>query len=223
MLFTFNVCRWYFQQLIVALDFCHKKGIGHRDLKLDNLLLAPNPQNKDFHHLKLADFHFTEVQVQKAAIDWSDVYRAPEIFANRSNFPFNPKKADVWSCGVILCTMLTGTQPFPMQSNLPWHLIGKHQHQAMMGGCPPLPQHLTISPECHALLQQLLKPNPEDRISVEGILEDPWFRHGLEPGVLLMNEQWLQQAPRESQQSDEQIMNVFQEALARAQGERGGD
>jgi 5'-AMP-activated protein kinase catalytic alpha subunit len=146
---------------------------------------------------------------------------APDVFtANQAN-PYSAAKADVWSCGVILYTMLTGTNAFPIQAfpegtphSVIWQYITQQYLPTLLRGCPPIPQTTTLSPECHALLHQLLNPNPAERISVAGILENPWFRHGLEPGVLLMNEQWLQLEPPVAQQTEDQIIAVVQQALA---------
>lgn len=38
-------CRWFFQQLILAVDYCHKKGVANRDIKLENTLLAVSPKH----------------------------------------------------------------------------------------------------------------------------------------------------------------------------------
>jgi serine/threonine-protein kinase SRK2 len=222
-----NVCRWYFQQLIVALDFCHKKNIGHRDLKLENLLLAPITPESAFHHLKLADFGFTANQTGTVAqsVVGTYCYMAPDVFTANATNPYSPAKADVWSCGVILYTMLTGTNAFPIQAFPPrtrqsviWQYITQHYLPTLLRGCPPIPQTTILSPECHALLHQLLNPNPAERISVEGIIANPWFRQDLEPGVLEMNEQYLQLEPPVAHQTDEQITAVVQQALAGAAG-----
>jgi serine/threonine-protein kinase SRK2 len=75
------ICRWYFQQLIIALDYIHKMAVGHRDLKLENVLLAHNPDNPYRHILKLADFGFAANHVNTVANSKVGTYSymAPEV------------------------------------------------------------------------------------------------------------------------------------------------
>jgi len=220
--------RWYFQQLIIALDFCHRKQVGHRDLKLDNILLAPNPVSNIYHHLKLADFGFTanEVTTVAKSVVGTYCYMAPDVLT-AAQHPYSPAKADVWSCGIILYTMLTATNVFPVQG-LPenagqaqtWQHLFQHHLPALMNGCPAIPPGVNISPECHALLKQLLNPNPAERITVQGILAYPWFRADLDAGVLTMNQGLLvaQPAATAGVQSDEEITAVVQQALVAGAG-----
>jgi len=192
--------RWYFQQLIIALDFCHRSNVGHRDLKLDNILLAPNPDNNTYHHLKLADFGFTANEVTTVAnsVVGTYCYMAPDVLTAKRKQPYNPAKADIWASGVVLYTILTATNAFPVQG-LPdnadvaqvWQHLLQHHLPVVMNGCPPIPQNVNISQECHALLQQLLNPDPAQRITVQGILDNPWFRVDLAPGLLEMNQRLL--------------------------------
>jgi len=192
--------RWYFQQLIIALDFCHRKQVGHRDLKLDNILLAPNPVSNIYHHLKLADFGFTANEVTTVAnsVVGTYCYMAPDVLTAKRKQPYNPAKADIWASGVVLYTILTATNAFPVQG-LPdnadvaqvWQHLLQHHLPVVMNGCPPIPQNVNISQECHALLQQLLNPDPAQRITVQGILDNPWFRVDLAPGLLEMNQRLL--------------------------------
>jgi serine/threonine-protein kinase SRK2 len=54
---TEDLARWFFQQLIVSLDFCHKKGIANRDIKLENALLDGTPERP---LLKICDFGYSK-------------------------------------------------------------------------------------------------------------------------------------------------------------------
>jgi serine/threonine protein kinase len=106
--FTEKDARFYWQQLLTGVLYCHKKGQCHRDLKLENLLL-----DKDGKVLKIADFGFAKAQDQSMpkTILGTAVYVAPEVLENHRYDGF---KADIWSCGVILYTLLVGNYPFDL-------------------------------------------------------------------------------------------------------------
>lgn len=99
---------FYFQQLMSAMEFCHSRGIAHRDLKLENLLLTTE------NCLKVSDFGFAryfnnnENELSKTFCG-SNAYICPEILKQQ---PYNPLLADAWSCGVILYALTTGYLPF---------------------------------------------------------------------------------------------------------------
>jgi len=95
-----------FSQLVSAIQFCHSKGLAHRDIKLDNLLLDK------FGKVKLIDFGLCEPEANhKICRDsvGSLEYCAPEVLQGK---PHNGMKADVWSCGVVLFAILFGEFPF---------------------------------------------------------------------------------------------------------------
>ena len=102
--------RNFFKQMLKALHYCHSEGVVHRDLKLENLLLDEN------HDLKVADFGFSKKMQNPYGPDGlcstfvgSPAYSAPEIHENTE---YDATAADVWSIGVILLTLLTGSHPF---------------------------------------------------------------------------------------------------------------
>lgn len=82
----------------------HSRGVAHRDLKLENLLL-------DQHFgLKIADFGFSSATPGlSTTFKGTDNYMAPEIFLGR---PYLPQATDVFAAGIILYMMLTGLPPF---------------------------------------------------------------------------------------------------------------
>uniref|UniRef100_A0A7N0TJU5 Protein kinase domain-containing protein n=1 Tax=Kalanchoe fedtschenkoi TaxID=63787 RepID=A0A7N0TJU5_KALFE len=91
--------RKYFQQLINAIDFCHRRGVYHRDLKPENLLLDENSV------LKISDFGLSALSESKRpdgllhTTCGTPAYVAPEIICRRG---YDGAKSDIWSCGVIL-------------------------------------------------------------------------------------------------------------------------
>lgn len=164
-----DVARKYFQQLISAVDFCHSRGVYHRDLKLENLLLDENG------NLKVSDFGLSalaETKRQDGLLHTTcgtPAYVAPEVI-NRKGY--DGSKADIWSCGVILYVLLAGYLPFH-DSNLMemYRKIGKAEFR--------FPNWFSL--ESRKLISKILDPNPNTRISIRRITESSWFRKGFDP------------------------------------------
>ncbi|CAI5533277.1 unnamed protein product [Closterium sp. Naga37s-1] len=101
--------RRYFQQLVDAVDCCHAKGVCHRDLKPENLLVDERG------NLKVSDFGLSALPQQQHrdgllhTTCGTPNYVAPEVLHNKG---YDGRKADVWSCGVILFVLLAGYVPF---------------------------------------------------------------------------------------------------------------
>ncbi|KAI8377947.1 kinase-like domain-containing protein [Radiomyces spectabilis] len=98
--------RKYFQQIIIALEYCHQHYVCHRDLKPENLLLD------DENNIKIADFGMASLQPVDALLRTScgsPHYASPEII---SGTPYNGATSDIWSCGIILFALLSGHLPF---------------------------------------------------------------------------------------------------------------
>ncbi|ORX51587.1 Pkinase-domain-containing protein, partial [Hesseltinella vesiculosa] len=103
---TENEARKYFQQIIYALDYCHRHLICHRDLKPENLLLDKAK------NIKICDFGMASLQPQGSLLETScgsPHYASPEIV---NGIPYNGSASDIWSCGVILFALLNGHLPF---------------------------------------------------------------------------------------------------------------
>ena len=90
------------------------------------------------------------------------------------------QKADLWSCGVILYTMLYGRHPFDASM--------KQYARKVVSGDYTIPVKENVSAECVALVRQLLNPCPDQRISLSHILQQPWFKTALPSGALAMND-----------------------------------
>jgi serine/threonine-protein kinase SRK2 len=108
--FTEDEARFYWKQLLQGVLYCHRKGLCHRDLKLENLLLDEKGEV-----LKITDFGFAKFQVDSMpkTILGTAVYVAPEVLES-SPTGYDGYLADVWSCGVILYTMIVGNYPFDL-------------------------------------------------------------------------------------------------------------
>lgn len=161
--------RKYFQQLIGAVDFCHSRGVYHRDLKPENLLIDENG------NLKVSDFGLSALKESERqdgllhTLCGTPAYVAPEIINKKG---YDGAKADIWSCGVILYVLLAGCLPFH-DSNLidMYKKITKGDFR-----CP----HRFPS-DVRKLLARLLEPNPDARITIELLVESPWFQKGFKP------------------------------------------
>lgn len=200
--------RWVFQQLLVAVDYCHRLGIANRDIKLDNILLdgsLPLPI------IKMCDFGYSKDEdngsVCKTACGTPE-YMAPEVLANEG---YDGKGADVWSCGVMLYVMLTAQFPFRRTGDAATTGIRRMQlmfERIMVADYPPVSH---ISEECRDLLERILTPSPLKRITVAGIMAHPWFLHDLPPGTLDVNTQ-LQNTDTEKysscRQTSKEILEV---------------
>jgi 5'-AMP-activated protein kinase catalytic alpha subunit len=98
--------RVFFQQIIEGVDHAHRSLVAHRDLKPENVLLDANRV------VKVADFGLSNLMKDGRLLRTncgSLNYAAPEIIGRR---PYEGTALDVWSCGVILYTMLVGALPF---------------------------------------------------------------------------------------------------------------
>jgi len=165
--------RKYFQQLIGAVDFCHSRGVYHRDLKPENLLVDEHG------NLKVSDFGLSalkECQKQDGLLHTTcgtPAYVAPEIINKKG---YDGEKADIWSCGVILFVLLAGYLPF-QDSNL------MEMYRKISKGDVRYPQWFTS--DARKLLSRLLDPNPNTRITMDKLIEHPWFKKGYKPAVML--------------------------------------
>ncbi|WCJ23206.1 CBL-interacting protein kinase 1 [Euphorbia peplus] len=161
--------RKLFQQLIDGVSYCHNKGVFHRDLKLENVLIDAKG------NIKISDFGLSALP-QHLRDDGllhttcgSPNYVAPEILLNRG---YDGATSDIWSCGVILYVILTGYLPFD-DRNL------AVLYQKIFKGDTQIPKWL--SKGAQNMIRRILDPNPVTRITMEGIKADEWFRKQYTP------------------------------------------
>jgi len=183
--------RWIFQQLIVAVDYCHRLGIANRDIKLDNMLLhGPWPRPV----LKLCDFGFSKnevVQSVSKSTCGTPEYMAPEVLFESK---YNGQDADVWSCGVSLYVLLTGVFPFSRPTDEGEGEGGntrlmRHMFRRIIAGDYwPVPE---LSPEAQHLIHHIFRPNPAERCTTEDIMAHPWFTRNLDPNLAALNDRLM--------------------------------
>ncbi|KAI7743430.1 hypothetical protein M8C21_011281 [Ambrosia artemisiifolia] len=106
--FSEDEARFFFQQLISGVSYCHSMEICHRDLKLENTLL----DGSRIPRVKICDFGYSKsglLHSQPKSTVGTPAYIAPEVLSRKE---YDGKIADVWSCGVTLYVMLVGAYPF---------------------------------------------------------------------------------------------------------------
>ncbi|KAG0477031.1 hypothetical protein HPP92_013430 [Vanilla planifolia] len=202
-----NLSRLYFQQLIAAIGYCHSRGVFHRDLKLENLLLDENGD------LKVSDFGLSALPDQIKSdglfhtVCGTPVYVAPEILAKKG---YDAAAVDLWSCGVILFVLVAGYLPFN-DYNLAtlYRKIYRGEYR-----CPTW-----TSSELRSLIGRLLDTNPKTRITIDEILRDPWFKKGLDKEKLaaiakfheepVVGEMYYKISKAEAVDAEERELNAF--------------
>lgn len=155
-----------FRQIIAALIYCHRINIHHRDLKPENILL-----DRDTMTVKLVDFGMAALQPTGKKLTTpcgSPHYAAPEVIKTIS---YDGAKADVWSCGVILYVLLTGTPPFNY-SGEDRHL--KNLFRDIADAKYIMPD--TLSREAQDLIKKILIADPKRRIGLDEIWNHPFLR-----------------------------------------------
>ncbi|XP_051051621.1 testis-specific serine/threonine-protein kinase 4 isoform X2 [Phodopus roborovskii] len=167
----------WFSQMALGIAYLHSKGIVHRDLKLENLLLDKRE------NVKISDFGFAKMVMMPSSQPvcsspsyrqmsclshlsqtycGSFAYACPEILLG---LPYNPFLSDTWSMGVILYTLVVAHLPFD-DTNLK-KLLRETQKEVMF------PANLEVSQECKNLIFQMLRQATK-RATILDVLKDPW-------------------------------------------------
>ncbi|XP_062945045.1 testis-specific serine/threonine-protein kinase 4 isoform X2 [Cynocephalus volans] len=165
----------WFSQLTLGIAYLHSKGIVHRDLKLENLLLDKRE------NVKISDFGFAKMVPSNQSVRSSPSNRQMNCFSHLSQtycgsfayacpeillgLPYNPFLSDIWSMGVILYTLVVAHLPFD-DTNLK-KLLRETQKEVTF------PSNTTISQECKNLVLQMLCQATK-RATILDILKDSW-------------------------------------------------
>jgi len=157
------------KQLFQALEFLHSKGIVHRDLKLENLLIE-KPGTLD---IKLADFGLSKIVTEDSLMTacGTPFYVAPDIL-NGSGYG---SAVDMWACGILLYVLLSGRLPFAADTDAElFHLI-------LAGELIwKKPQFDTISDKAKDLLSHLIVVNPDERYTATQALNHNFIKEETE-------------------------------------------
>jgi serine/threonine protein kinase len=184
--------RHYTRQMLGGLQYLHARGIVHRDIKGENILIDGNGVAKlgDFGCSKALAEAANHSQEGCASLVGSPYWMAPEVIRSEAY----GTKADVWSLGCTVVEMLNGGRP-------PWNETFDNVYSAMffIGNSNGLPTSIPadITPACEAFLNRCFERDASSRASVAELLEDPWMNGDLssdssptDPETTMMHRGW---------------------------------
>ncbi|XP_076452466.1 uncharacterized protein LOC143288077 isoform X2 [Babylonia areolata] len=162
--FTEDMARHYFRDVVKGIEYLHHQHIIHRDVKPSNLLLG------DDGHIKIADFGVSNEFDGKDAFlsntAGTPAFMAPETL--QENHPqFHGKALDIWAMGVTLYCFVFGQVPFQEE-----YILGLHKK--ILTERVVFPESPSISTDLQRLILRMLDKNPDTRITLSEIKEDPW-------------------------------------------------
>ena len=161
--FTEDEAFHYFYQTCKGMHYLHKQEIIHRDLKPENLVLDKE------NNIKICDFGWSaesKGSAHRTTFCGTVDYMAPEMLCNK---PYNAS-LDVWCQGILLFELLHGYPPFSGKSESEkMQKIRSHKNKIKFAE--------SISEDIRALVEKMLQYEPNNRYTVEQILESDWIRH----------------------------------------------
>ncbi|XP_061663537.1 NUAK family SNF1-like kinase 1 [Syngnathoides biaculeatus] len=159
--------RSIFRQITSAVHYCHKIGVVHRDLKLENILL-------DQHlNVKLADFGLSSPYQKGTLLQTfcgSPLYAAPEIV---TGLPYQGPEVDCWALGVLLYALVYSSMPFDGAS----HSMLKEQI------CQGRYRRPNPPSDACALIDWLLTVRVDERATIEDVANHWWVNWGYDESV----------------------------------------
>ncbi|PRP77065.1 MAP/microtubule affinity-regulating kinase 3-like [Planoprotostelium fungivorum] len=160
--FSEKEAAFYFSQITSAVSYIHERDIAHRDIKLENVMVAANG------HCKLIDFGFSrKISIQSPIMRTpcgSSLYSAPEIMLRKK---YCGKQTDMWSLGVLLYSLVSGSVPWAGAD------IHKKRCHAVKGEYVPLEE---ASPALQNLIMGCLCVAPSDRMTSMEASSHEWTR-----------------------------------------------
>lgn len=161
-----NEAAIYFKQILIGVQYIHSLNIAHRDLKPENILVDK------FGRVKISDFGLSKLFNSKGLTTTpcgSPCYTSPEVI---SGLPYDGKKSDIWSCGVILYALTTGFLPWTQR-------VQSKMFEQIKNGEYSVPPF--VSNTCADLIYRLMTVDPERRITIDEALNHPFLKDVLVP------------------------------------------
>lgn len=155
-------------QICKGIEYLHKYGVVHRDLKPENIMMA---KKDTLYPIKIMDFGLSKIMgpLEKAADGFGTLsFVAPEVLIRK---PYN-KEVDIWSIGVTLYYMLTGTLPFDDDDDNE-ELIAKKIVFSKLQFYDK--KWKKVSDLCHDFIEKCLVKEPEKRVTTTELLAHPWI------------------------------------------------
>ncbi|CAD6997033.1 ovarian-specific serine/threonine-protein kinase Lok [Ceratitis capitata] len=167
---TEPISKLYFYQMCHAVKYLHDKGISHRDLKPDNVLLeSANEETL----LKVSDFglsKFVQNDSVMKTLCGTPLYVAPEVLQTGGRGAYT-KKVDIWSLGVVLFTCLSGTLPFSDDFGTP---ATEQIKQGKFRFSHPIWRK--VSQRATTLIKEMLIVDPKKRPTIDDVLKSSWLK-----------------------------------------------
>ena len=178
-----KTAKFLFRQIILGIRHIHSQNIVHRDIKLENIIIDLN------NNVKICDFGIGKVLNSPDEILYdkcgTPMYMAPEIILCNKKKGYKGFPVDIWSSGITLYIMLSGSLPFNIKnkstadefslsdmrdknenSDLKYQIVNNKPKKIK-----------NISNEAKNLLNRLLDKNPEKRLTCDEILNHPWLKN----------------------------------------------
>ena len=178
-----KISKFLFRQIILGIQHIHSKKIVHRDIKLENILIDLN------NRIKICDFGIGIMLDSEDELIYDQcgtpLYMAPEIILNAKKKGYKGYPVDIWSAGIALYIMLSGTLPFSYKNNIKeknemnnsLSLSNNNNYELQYSIIHKSPKKIKkISSEARDLLQGLLNKDPNKRFTIEEILNHPWLK-----------------------------------------------
>mmetsp|Transcript_7836 Transcript_7836/g.11795 ORF Transcript_7836/g.11795 Transcript_7836/m.11795 type:complete len:474 (+) Transcript_7836:221-1642(+) len=178
------VARYWFRQILEGLNFLQSKGICHRDLSLENILVDDDmslvidfgmclrvPYSGETDRSAVTDVRHGGIRrlIKPMGTCGKHNYMSPEIYQNTSNF--DGFAVDLWAAGVILYIMLTGFPPYDhaTRSDQRFEIIVEGMLVRQLSEWD-----IELSSDAGKLLQGMLVENPRDRLTLAQVMNSSW-------------------------------------------------
>jgi len=154
-----SAARDLFSQVLETVLLCHNRGVLHRDIKDENILIEPRSKQ-----IRLIDFGSGTYLIDGLYNDFEGtrVYAPPEWLLTRR---YSASSLTVWSLGILLHDLVVGDIPF-------------EEDEQILQGLPDWSNTTALSPALKDLIQACLDTDPRSRLSLEQLASHPWLAKG---------------------------------------------